>query len=93
MPAKNIKTYLKFHDSVEFIKRKSPTPHVIILALSVMQLAAVLVVISLAAALEVGEQAPGFILPSTTGKEIDLGQFEGKKHVLVQFYTMDFQPT
>ena len=93
MPAKHVKTYLKSHCPVESIKRKSPTINARILVLLVMQLVAALVVTSGAAALEIGEQAPDFILPSTTGKKIDLDQFEGKKHVLVQFYTMDFQPT
>ena len=44
-------------------------------------------------AVEVGEQAPDFSLPSTIGEKISLGQFKGKKHVLLQFYTMDFNPT
>jgi len=52
----------------------------------------VLVISSVAAALNVGEQAPDFTLPSTTGEKIRMSQFQGKKHVLIQFYTMDFQP-
>ena len=46
-----------------------------------------------AAALEVGERAPDFMLPSTKGERISLSQFRGKKLVLVEFYTRDFGPT
>ena len=45
-----------------------------------------------ATALEVGDQAPNFNLASTTGESISLSQFRGKKNVLVQFYTLDFNP-
>jgi len=48
---------------------------------------------SLVAALEVGEKAPDFELPSTTGEKVSLSQFKGKKHVLLQFYTLEFNPT
>lgn len=41
----------------------------------------------------VGEQAPDFTLPSTTGEEISLREFRGKKHVLLEFYGVDFAPT
>lgn len=43
-------------------------------------------------ALEVGDPAPDFTLPSTTGGQIRLSQFKGKKHVLIQFYRVDFNP-
>jgi peroxiredoxin Q/BCP len=56
-------------------------------------LASVLVYTSVATALEVGEQAPDFTLPSTTGEEISLSQFRGKKIVLLEFYGVDFAPT
>lgn len=46
-----------------------------------------------ATAVEVGDQAPDFSLKSTTGEEISLSQFKGKQNVLIQFYTMDFNPT
>jgi cytochrome oxidase Cu insertion factor (SCO1/SenC/PrrC family) len=49
-------------------------------------LAGVLVGASAATALEVGEKAPGFTLPSTTGEKITLSQFRGKKLVLIEFY-------
>ena len=41
----------------------------------------------------VGEPAPDFTLPSTTGEEISLSEFRGKKHVLLEFYGVDFAPT
>lgn len=44
-------------------------------------------------AVEVGEKAPDFKLPSTTGLDISLNDFRGKKWVLVEFYGGDFQPT
>ena len=43
--------------------------------------------------LEVGEKAPEFTLPSTTGEKISLSQFRGKKLVLVEFYVADFGAT
>ncbi len=47
----------------------------------------------LAGAVEVGEQAPEFQLPSTTGGDISLKDFRGKKFVLLEFYGADFAPT
>ena len=44
-------------------------------------------------AVEVGEKAPDFKLPATTGLDISLADFRGKKWVLVEFYGGDFQPT
>ena len=49
-------------------------------------LAGVLVGASAATALEVGEQAPDFTLPGTTGEKISLSQFRGNKLVLIEFY-------
>ncbi len=49
--------------------------------------------VGVATALEVGERAPDFTLPSTTGEKISLSQFRGKKMVLVEFYAADFAPT
>ena len=45
-----------------------------------------------ARALDVGAKAPDFTLPSTTGTPISLGQFRGKKLVLLEFYGADFSP-
>jgi hypothetical protein len=44
------------------------------------------------AALEVGEKAPDFTLPSTMGGQISLSQFQGKQCVLIEFYGVDFAP-
>ena len=49
--------------------------------------------VQVAAALEVGDKAPEFTLPSTTGEKISLSQFRGKKLVLLEFYGNDFTPT
>jgi hypothetical protein len=46
-----------------------------------------------AAALDVGDKAPDFTLPSTTGEPISLQQFRGKKHLLIEFYVRAFGPT
>ncbi len=41
---------------------------------------------------KVGDQAPDFTLPATTGGTISLSQFRGKKIVLLEFYGADFSP-
>ena len=63
------------------------------LAVLAFLLAGMLVSARMAIALEVGEQAPDFALPSTTGAPISLSQFRGKKLVLLEFYGVDFAPT
>lgn len=40
----------------------------------------------------VGDRAPDFTLPATTGDKISLSQFRGKKIVLLEFYGADFAP-
>jgi len=55
-------------------------------------LACLLVGVRETAALEVGETAPDFTLPSTTGEQISLSQFQGKQFVLIEFYGDDFAP-
>jgi hypothetical protein len=62
------------------------------LFLSSVLLAGVLSGARLATAVEVGEKAPDFTLPSTTGKDISLSEFLGKKYVLIEFYGADFNP-
>ena len=47
----------------------------------------------MAMALEVGEAAPDFTLPATTGEKMTLSQFRGKKIVLLEFYGAAFVPT
>jgi hypothetical protein len=44
-------------------------------------------------ALEVGEPAPPFTLPATTGRDISLSDFKAKQWVLLEFYGADFAPT
>ena len=56
-------------------------------------LAGKLVIAGGAWALEVGDKVPDFKLPATTGLDISLSDFRGKKWVLVEFYGADFQPT
>ena len=41
-------------------------------------------------ALKVGDKAPEFTLPSTTGEKISLSQFQGKKPVVLFFYLFAF---
>ncbi len=48
--------------------------------------------VGVSSALDVGDKAPDFTLPSTTGKKISLSQFRGKKLVLLEFYGADFSP-
>ena len=62
------------------------------LVLRVMLLACLLVGVRETVALEVGEKAPDFTLPSTTGDKISLSQFQGKQFVLIEFYGADFSP-
>jgi peroxiredoxin len=50
-------------------------------------------VANLVMALEVGEPAPDFTLPSTTGEHISLSQFRGKNLVLLEFHVSDFGAT
>jgi len=46
-----------------------------------------------AAAVEVGDKAPDFELPSTQGGKLKLSSFQGVKSVLIEFYVLDFTPT
>ena len=58
-----------------------------------MALAVISVTVSPARAIEVGEPAPDFRLPSTFGSDISLSDFRGKKWFLLEFYGADFAPT
>ena len=49
--------------------------------------------IPLAVAVEVGDKAPDFELPSTQGGKLKLSSFQGAKAVLIEFYVLDFTPT
>jgi hypothetical protein len=44
-------------------------------------------------AVDVGQKAPEFSLPSSTGKEIKLGDFAGKKNVVLFFFVGAFTNT
>ena len=48
---------------------------------------------TLSAAVEVGEKAPDFMLPSTKEGKFKLSDQADKKNVIVQFYVLDFTPT
>jgi len=61
---------------------------------------AVMVIVALVAvdprtagAVEVGDRAPDFTLPSTNGVDISLHDFGGKKWVFLEFYAAAFVPT
>jgi len=45
------------------------------------------------AALEVGDKAPDFDLPSTKDGKFKLSDAAGKKNVVIEFYVLDFTPT
>lgn len=51
-----------------------------------------LAIARVSSALDVGDKAPEFTLPATTGGKISLSQFRGKKLVLLEFYGADFSP-
>lgn len=40
--------------------------------------------------LKVGDMAPDFTLTDTTGKEVKLSDFRGKKNVVLAFYVLAF---
>jgi cytochrome oxidase Cu insertion factor (SCO1/SenC/PrrC family) len=61
-------------------------------ALMVMA-ASIAVAAPTAEALEVGDRAPDFTLPSTNGVDISLKDFRGKKWVFLEFYAAAFVPT
>ena len=52
-----------------------------------------LAVIAPVFAVEVGDKAPDFELPSTQGGKLKLSSFQGKKNVVIEFYVLDFTPT
>jgi peroxiredoxin len=56
-------------------------------------LAGVLVTAGAATAVEVGEKAPDFTLPSTMGGQMSLSQFRGKQLVLLEFHVNDYGAT
>lgn len=44
------------------------------------------------AKLAIGTPAPEFKLPSHLGPEVSLGEFRGRKHVILAFYPKDDTP-
>ena len=46
-----------------------------------------------AAALEVGDKAPGFSLPATTAEKVSLSDYAGKKNVVLFGFIGAFTPT
>ncbi len=46
-----------------------------------------------AMALDVGDKAPAFAAPSTTGKQIKLADFAGKQNIVLFFYIGAFTNT
>jgi peroxiredoxin len=40
--------------------------------------------------LKVGDEAPDFTLPSTTGQKVKLSDFRGKKNVVLAFFPAAF---
>ena len=48
---------------------------------------------SAVAAVEIGDRAPDFELPSTQGGKLRLSSFQGVKTVVIEFYVLDFTPT
>jgi hypothetical protein len=46
-----------------------------------------------AAAIDPGDKAPDFELPSTKDGKFKLSNLAGKKNTIIQFYVLDFTPT
>lgn len=59
-------------------------------ALATLALAMALPLLSQAATLKVGEQAPDFTLPDQNGQKVKLSDFAGKKNVVLAFYVLAF---
>lgn len=65
----------------------------VVLFLSTIALMALPPLAGWAEPIKVGQRAPEIALPATTGGEIKLSDFRGKKMVLVEFYHTDWGPT
>jgi peroxiredoxin Q/BCP len=59
--------------------------------IAVVLLASLLLVTG-AAALEVGDRAPDFSLPDQNGKTFQLSDLRGKSNAVIAFYVMAFTP-
>ena len=42
--------------------------------------------------IRIGDPAPEFRLPASGNTEISLGDFRGKRHVILAFYPFDWSP-
>jgi hypothetical protein len=62
------------------------------LVATIVAIAAVLGPAPPVAAIDAGDPAPEFKLPSSTGTDIALADFRGKRWVFLEFYALDFQP-
>jgi hypothetical protein len=63
-----------------------------LLALS-LALFCLLTTARVAGALDVGDKAPDFKLPATTGVDVSLSDFRGKKWIFLEFFAAAFVPT
>jgi peroxiredoxin Q/BCP len=41
-------------------------------------------------AVDVGQPAPDFSLPSNSGERVSLSEYKGQKHVVLSFHVFDF---
>lgn len=64
-----------------------------VVALAVLLACSVVAAPRPSAAIEEGAAAPGFTLPATSGRDVSLSDFKGKKWVFLEFYGSDFAPT
>lgn len=69
------------------------TPVFAAIFVTVLTVASIVLGAGAAVAVEVGQPAPDFKLPSSTGSDVSLADFRGKKWVLLEFYGADFVPT
>src|SRR5687767_947252 len=67
----------------------SPTP---LRSLALLALGAWLALAAPAAAVDIGDIAPEFRLPATTGGDVSLSDYRGKQMVLIEFYHTDWGP-
>jgi peroxiredoxin len=65
----------------------------VVCVLTTVTLTALLALSIAVAAVQVGDEAPDFRLPATTGGMIKLSDFRGKQMVLLEFYHADWGPT
>jgi hypothetical protein len=67
--------------------------NVLIFAILAVSVASIVTCPGPAVAVEEGQPAPDFKLPSTMGTDVSLSDFRRKKWVLLEFYGADFVPT